>query len=34
MPEVVDHLTPDGAVPDTNSLLASVDAFTKRLGHA
>jgi uncharacterized protein YidB (DUF937 family) len=35
MPEVVDHVTPRGAVPDDGSeLLASVDALAKRLGVA
>jgi uncharacterized protein YidB (DUF937 family) len=31
MPEVVDHLTPSGAVPEGNDLLASVEALTRRL---
>ena len=31
MPEVVDHLTPQGAVPDGGELLASVEALTRRL---
>jgi len=34
MPEVVDRMTPGGQVPDTASLLASVDSFAKRLGIA
>jgi uncharacterized protein YidB (DUF937 family) len=32
MPEVVDRVTPDGELPDASSLLASVEALTKRLG--
>ena len=32
MPEVVDHVTPDGNVPDFSSLQASVESLTKRLG--
>jgi uncharacterized protein YidB (DUF937 family) len=34
MPEVVDRMTPKGEVPDTDSLVASVDALTRRLGLA
>jgi uncharacterized protein YidB (DUF937 family) len=34
MPEVVDRMTPDGRLPDTASLLASVDSLTKRMGLA
>jgi uncharacterized protein YidB (DUF937 family) len=30
LPEVVDHVTPDGSVPDLDSLAASVDALTQR----
>ena len=30
LPEVVDHVTPDGRVPDLDSLAASVDALTRR----
>jgi uncharacterized protein YidB (DUF937 family) len=30
LPEVVDHVTPDGQVPDLDSLAASVDALTRR----
>jgi uncharacterized protein YidB (DUF937 family) len=30
LPEVVDHVTPDGRVPDLDSLAASVDALTQR----
>jgi uncharacterized protein YidB (DUF937 family) len=32
MPEVVDHVTPTGAVPNGDDLLASVDALARRLG--
>jgi uncharacterized protein YidB (DUF937 family) len=32
MPEVVDHVTPNGAVPNGDDLLASVDALARRLG--
>lgn len=32
MPEVVNHVTPDGAVPNGDDLLASVDALARRLG--
>jgi uncharacterized protein YidB (DUF937 family) len=32
MPEVVDRVTPDGRVPDDDSLLASVEALGRRLG--
>ena len=32
MPEVVDRVTPDGELPDSASLLASVDSLAKRLG--
>jgi len=32
LPEVVDHMTPDGGVPDDNALASSVDAFARRLG--
>jgi uncharacterized protein YidB (DUF937 family) len=31
LPEVVDHVTPDGTVPDSNSLLASVEALSERM---
>jgi uncharacterized protein YidB (DUF937 family) len=31
MPEVVDHVTPQGTVPDGSELLASVEALTRRL---
>lgn len=34
LPEVVDHVTPDGHVPDADKLLTSVDALTRRLGLA
>jgi len=30
LPEVVDHVTPDGRVPDLDSLAASVDTLTQR----
>jgi len=32
LPEVVDHMTPDGGVPDDDALANSVDAFARRLG--
>ncbi len=32
LPEVVDHMTPDGDVPDDNALANSVDQFVRRLG--
>ena len=32
LPEVVDHMTPDGGVPDDDALANSVDQFTRRLG--
>ena len=32
MPEVVNHVTPNGEVPADDDLLASVDALAKRLG--
>ncbi len=32
MPEVVDRVTPNGAVPGDDDLLASVDALARRLG--
>ncbi|MCC6849644.1 MAG: DUF937 domain-containing protein [Deltaproteobacteria bacterium] len=32
MPEVVDHVTPGGAVPNGSELLDSVDALARRLG--
>jgi uncharacterized protein YidB (DUF937 family) len=32
LPEVVDHMTPDGGVPDDDALANSVDAFSRRLG--
>lgn len=32
MPEVVDHVTPRGAVPDGSELLDSVDALARRMG--
>jgi uncharacterized protein YidB (DUF937 family) len=32
MPEVVDHVTPTGNVPNGDDLLASVDALARRLG--
>jgi uncharacterized protein YidB (DUF937 family) len=32
MPEVIDHVTPNGQVPSGDDLLASVDALAKRLG--
>lgn len=32
MPEVVDHVTPNGSVSDGSELLASVDALARRLG--
>jgi uncharacterized protein YidB (DUF937 family) len=32
MPEVIDRMTPEGQVPDENTLVASVDALIKRLG--
>ena len=34
MPEVVDRVTPGGQVPTADSLLASVDALSRRLGTA
>ena len=32
IPEVVDRVTPDGSVPDQNSLLANLSALSQRLG--
>jgi uncharacterized protein YidB (DUF937 family) len=32
MPEVVNHVTPQGEMPNGDDLLASVDALAKRLG--
>jgi len=32
VPEVVDHLTPQGQVPPEDDLLASIDRFASRLG--
>jgi uncharacterized protein YidB (DUF937 family) len=32
LPEVVDHMTPDGDVPDDGALANSVDQFARRLG--
>ena len=32
MPEVIDRMTPEGQVPDENTLVASVDALINRLG--
>jgi len=32
LPEVVDRMTPDGEVPDTDALSNSVDDFAKRFG--
>ena len=32
LPEVIDRMTPDGAVPDASGLASSVDAFARRLG--
>jgi uncharacterized protein YidB (DUF937 family) len=32
LPEVVDRVTPDGAVPDPDALANSVDDFARRLG--
>jgi len=32
LPEVVDHMTPDGGVPDDDALASSVDVFSRRLG--
>ena len=34
LPEVVDNVTPDGEVPDFDSLVSSVDDLTRRLGLA
>ena len=34
LPEVVDHVTPDGQVPKDDQLLAGVDALTRKLGLA
>ena len=34
LPEVIDHVTPDGQVPDGDKLLSSVDSLTRRLGLA
>lgn len=34
LPEVVDHVTPDGQVPDADVLTASVDALARRYGLA
>ena len=33
VPEVVDHLTPQGQVPPENELLASIDRFASRFGN-
>jgi uncharacterized protein YidB (DUF937 family) len=32
LPEVVDHMTPDGGVPDDDTLANSVDQFARRFG--
>ena len=32
LPEVIDHMTPNGEVPDADALAGSVDDFAKRLG--
>jgi uncharacterized protein YidB (DUF937 family) len=32
LPEVVDHVTPEGRVPDLDSLVASVQDLSRRLG--
>jgi uncharacterized protein YidB (DUF937 family) len=32
LPEVVDHMTPDGGMPDDDALANSVDQFARRLG--
>jgi uncharacterized protein YidB (DUF937 family) len=32
LPEVVDHLTPNGQMPDLSELSASVDALSRRMG--
>jgi uncharacterized protein YidB (DUF937 family) len=32
LPDVVDRMTPDGAVPDADALANSVDDFARRLG--
>ena len=32
LPEIVDHMTPDGDVPDDGALANSVDQFARRLG--
>jgi uncharacterized protein YidB (DUF937 family) len=32
LPEVVDHVTPGGKVPDLDMLAASVEALTRRMG--
>ena len=32
LPEVVDHMTPNGGVPDDDALASSVDQFARRLG--
>jgi uncharacterized protein YidB (DUF937 family) len=32
LPEVVDHMTPNGDMPDDDALASSVDDFAKRLG--
>lgn len=34
LPEMVDHVTPDGEVPKDEQLLAGVDALTRKLGLA
>jgi uncharacterized protein YidB (DUF937 family) len=34
MPEMIDHVTPNGQVPDASSLLASVDSVARRFGVA
>jgi uncharacterized protein YidB (DUF937 family) len=32
LPEMVNHVTPDGTVPDPDALANSVDDFARRLG--
>ena len=32
LPDVVDHFTPDGTLPPTDQLLASIDEYERRLG--
>jgi uncharacterized protein YidB (DUF937 family) len=34
LPEVIDHVTPEGKVPSESALTASVDAFCRRFGVA